>query len=354
MKGLILSGGKGTRLRPITHTQAKQLVPVANKPVLFYGIEAIRDAGIKDIGIIVGDTKKEIMDAVGDGSKWDVKVTYIEQESPLGIAHAVLIAEEFINRSPFVVYLGDNLIKYGIKDFVNEFLSHKPNAQVLLAEVPNPHQFGVAELSEGRVINLEEKPKKPKSNLALVGVYMFDHTIFEAVKNIKPSRRKELEITDSIQYLIDNGFNVQSHIINGWWKDTGKLEDMLEANRIILDTLKTDIKGEVDKDSHIDFKVVLEEGSSVTHSIIRGPAIIGAGSKIINSYVGPFTSIGKDVIIENTEVEHSIVLESSSILNVKIRIADSLIGKNVKVSKLPHKPEVYRLMLGDYSEIGLI
>lgn len=354
MKGLILSGGKGTRLRPLTHTQAKQLVPVANKPILFYGIEAIRDAGIKEIGIIVGDTKDEIMEAVGDGSRWGVKITYIEQESPLGIAHAVLIAEDFIDKDHFLVYLGDNLIKHGIKDFVDEFLANKPNSQILLAEVPNPHQFGVAELSEGRVINLEEKPKKPKTNLALVGLYMFDQSIFEAVKSIKPSWRDELEITDAVQYLIDKDFNVRSHIINGWWKDTGKLEDMLEANRIILDTLKTDIKGEVDEDSQVDFKAVIDKGASVIKSIVRGPAIIGEGARIKNSYIGPFTSIGKEVIIENSEIEHSIILESSKILNVKTRIADSLIGKNVEVTKSPQKPEVYRLMLGDYSKIGLI
>ena len=354
MKGLILSGGTGTRLRPITHTQAKQLVPVANKPVLFYGIEAIRDAGINDIGIIVGHTKDEIIEAVGDGSRWGVKITYIEQESPLGIAHAVQIAEDFINKSPFVVYLGDNLIKYGIKDFVDEFTTNSPNSQILLAEVPNPQQFGVAELSEGRVVNLEEKPKKPKSNLALVGVYMFDESIFEAIRHIKPSWRDELEITDAIQYLIDNGYHVWSHTINGWWKDTGKIEDMLEANRIILDTLKNDFQGEIDKDSHVDFKVVLEKGASIINSTVRGPAIIGAGTRIKNSYIGPFTSIAENVIIENAEIEHSIILENSSISNIKTRIADSLIGKNVEVSKSVKKPEVYRLMLGDSSEIGLI
>jgi glucose-1-phosphate thymidylyltransferase len=354
MKGLILSGGTGTRLRPITHTQAKQLVPVANKPVLFYGIEAIKNAGITDIGIIVGHTKEEIKKAVGDGSRWGVKITYIEQESPLGIAHAVQIAEDFIGKSPFVVYLGDNLIKYGIKDFVNEFRQNKPNSQILLAEVPNPEQFGVAELSEGRVINLEEKPKEPKSNLALVGVYMFDENVFEAIRNIKPSWRNELEITDAIQYLIDHDFRVWSHTINGWWKDTGKVEDMLEANRIILDTLKKDIKGNVDKDSVIDFKVVLEKGASVEKSLIRGPAIIGSGARIINSYIGPFTSVGENVTIENTEIEHSIILENSSITNIKTRISDSLIGKGVTVFKSQKKPQVYRLMLGDSSEAGLI
>ncbi|MBI5183243.1 MAG: glucose-1-phosphate thymidylyltransferase [Nitrospinae bacterium] len=353
MKALILSGGEGTRLRPLTHTNAKQLVPIANKPILFYGIEAIRDAGIKDVGIVVGDTAKEIKDAVGDGSRWGIKVTYIKQEAPLGLAHAVMISEDYIKDESFVMYLGDNLIKGGIKDFVDEFRQNTPNSQILLAKVRNPERFGVAEVDGGRVVRLVEKPKRPKTDLALVGLYMFDKNIFKAVKEIRPSWRNELEITDAIQYLIDNGYRVESQIINGWWKDTGRLEDMLEANRILLDTLKTEINGIVDSESSVEFKVVIEEGAEIIKSVIRGPAIIGRNVKIINSFIGPFTSIDHDVRVENSEIEHSIILEGSSILGIGKRIGDSLIGKNVEVYRLDKKPEFYRLMLGDYSRVGV-
>jgi glucose-1-phosphate thymidylyltransferase len=354
MRGLILSGGEGTRLRPITHTNAKQLVPVANKPILFYCIESIKNAGITDIGIVVGSTKDEIKAAVGDGSNWGVDVTYIEQDAPRGLAHAVLISENFLKDEPFVMYLGDNLITGGITDFVKEFTKNGANSQILLAKVSNPQQFGVAELSHGRVVRLEEKPKEPKSDLALVGVYMFDKNIFRAVKDIKPSWRNELEITDAIQYMIDKGFNVQSHIINGWWKDTGKLEDMLEANRMVLDTLTTEINGFVDSNSKVEFKVVISKGAEVINSIIRGPAIIGSNTKIINSFIGPFTSIEHDVRIENSEIEHSIVLEDSLIKGIAGRIEDSLIGKNVEVSTSPLKPKAYRFMLGDSSKVGIL
>ncbi len=354
MKGLILSGGEGTRLRPITHTNAKQLVPIANKPILFYCIESIKNAGITDIGIVVGGTKDEIKTAVGDGSDWGVDITYIEQDAPRGLAHAVLISENFIKNDPFVMYLGDNLITGGITEFVKEFNRNGGNSQILLARVTNPQQFGVAELSHGRIVRLEEKPKEPKSDLALVGVYLFDKNIFHAVKNIKPSWRNELEITDAIQYLIDHDYTVQSHIINGWWKDTGKLEDMLEANRMVLDTLTTDIKGFVDSNSKVEFKVVIEKGAEVINSVIRGPAIIGNNTKIINSFVGPFTSIEHDVRIEDSEIEHSIVLEDSVIKGIEGRIEDSLIGKNVEVSTSPLKPKAHRFMLGDSSKVGIL
>jgi len=353
MKALILSGGEGTRLRPLTHTNAKQLVPIANKPILFYGIEAIRDAGINDIGIVVGDTAKEIKDAVGDGAQWGIKVTYIKQDAPLGLAHAVMISEDYIKDDPFVMYLGDNLLKGGIKDFVDEFHQNTPNSQILLAKVRNPERFGVAEIDGGRVVRLVEKPKRPKTDLALVGLYMFDKSIFKAVKEIKPSWRNELEITDAIQYMIDNGYRVESHIINGWWKDTGKLEDMLEANRIILDTLEMKINGIVDSESGVEFKVVIEEGAEIIKSVIRGPAIIGRNTKIINSFIGPFTSIEHDVRVENSEIEHSIILEGSSISGIENRIGDSLIGKNVEVYRSKKKPGFYRLMLGDYSKVGV-
>jgi len=353
MKGLILSGGKGTRLRPLTFTQAKQLVPVANKPVLFYGIEALRDAGINQIGIIVGDTKEEIKQAVGDGSRWGIRVTYIEQEAPLGLAHAVKIAEGFLGREPFVMYLGDNILKSGIRSLVEEFKEKTPNSLILLTEVPNPQMFGVAELKDGKVVRLVEKPKEPASNLALVGVYMFDHNIFEAVKAIRPSWRNELEITDAIQYLVEKGYDVHPHLVTGWWKDTGKIEDILEANRLILESLAGDIQGEVDEASRINGQVVLEEGASVRKSIIRGPAIVGSRSEIVDSYIGPFTSIQNDCRIIHTEIEHSIVLEGSEIREVGSRIDESLIGREVKIFKCPSKPSVYRFMVGDKSEIGI-
>jgi glucose-1-phosphate thymidylyltransferase len=354
MKGLILSGGKGTRLRPITFTSAKQLVPVANKPVLFYGIEAIRDAGIKDIGIVVGDTREEVKAAVGDGSSFGVDVTYIEQPEPLGLAHAVLVSEGFLGSDSFVMYLGDNLVLGGIKELVKEFERDKPNAQILLAKVPNPNQFGVAELKGGKVTRLVEKPEKPMSDLALVGVYMFDNKIIEAVKGIKPSARGELEITDAIQYMIDHGYNVHPHMVNGWWKDTGKLEDMLEANRMVLDSFSLRLDGHVDSSSSVEFKVVVEKGAEVINSVVRGPAIIGQGARIVNSFIGPFTSIDRNVQVSSSEIEHSIILEGSIISDVDRRIEDSLIGRNVEVGKSPLKPTAYRFMLGDNSKVGLL
>jgi glucose-1-phosphate thymidylyltransferase len=353
MKGLILSGGRGTRLRPLTYTSAKQLVPVANKPVLFYGIEALADAGIRDIGIVVGDTQAEIKSAVGDGSAWGVTVTYIEQDAPRGLAHAVLISEPFIGDQPFVMYLGDNLLNKGITTFVDEFVREKPAAQILLARVPDPQMFGVAELANGRVVRLVEKPREPKSDLALVGVYMFSSVVFDAVKAIRPSFRNELEITDAIQQLIDRGLEVRPHIVDGWWKDTGKLEDMLEANRLILDRIERRVDGSVDAESRVEGKVVVEAGAIIEQSVVRGPVIIGAGARIVNAYVGPFTSIMKDAEIRDSEIEHSIVLEGSSISNLSTRIEDSLIGKNVRIYRLPVKPSAYRFMLGDNSEVGI-
>ena len=353
MKGLILSRGKGTRLRPLTFTQAKQLVPVANKPVLFYGIEALRDAAIEEIGIVVGDTKEEIKAAVGTGRRWGVKISYIEQEAPLGLAHAVRISEHFLKDEPFVMYLGDNILKSGIKSLVEEFKEKKPNSLILLTEVPNAQMFGVAELKDGKVVRLVEKPKQPKSNLALVGVYMFDYHIFEAVKAIKPSWRNELEITDAIQYLVDKGYEVHPHIVTGWWKDTGKIEDILEANRLILESIEGKMEGKVDEDSKINGQVVVEKGVVIKNSIIRGPAIIGKKCKIIDSYIGPFTSIQRECKIIKTELEHSIILERSEILEVGSRIDDSLVGREVKIFKCPPRPSVYRFMVGDKSEIGI-
>lgn len=351
MRGLILSGGKGTRLRPLTFTQAKQLVPVANKPVLFYGIEALKEAGIEDIGIVVGETKEEIQAAVGDGSRWGVRISYIEQEAPLGLAHAVKISQDFLKDDSFVMYLGDNILKRGIRSLVEEFVQDKPNSLILLTEVPNPQMFGVAELKDGKVVNLVEKPQQPKSNLALVGVYMFDSHIFEAVNAIKPSWRDELEITDAIQYLVERGYEVHPHLVTGWWKDTGKIEDILDANRLILESIEGRIEGEVDAESKTNGQVVLEKGSVVKHSVIRGPAIIGENTEIVDAYIGPFTAIQRECKVVRTEIENSIVLEGSEIKDVGSRIDESLIGREVKIDKSLPKPRVYRFMVGDQSTI---
>jgi len=357
MKGLILSGGKGTRLRPLTYTSAKQLVPVANKPVLFYAIESIVAAGITEIGIIVGETGAEIRAAVGDGSRFGARVTYIPQEAPLGLAHAVMTAEEFLQNSPFVMYLGDNLIAGGIAALVSEFQELGCNSEILLAEVPNPEQFGVAELTpEGKVRRLVEKPKEPKSNLALVGVYMFDARIFESVRRIKPSARGELEITDAIQDLIDRGLDVHPHIVRGWWKDTGKLEDMLEANRIVLESLEARRGAnlqEIGQGSRIEGRVQLGEGVELIDSLVRGPVVIGDGTRLENAFVGPYTSIGERCTLVCCELENSIVLADSEIRDIPLRIDGSLIGRNVRITKTDFKPKAYRFMLGDNSEVGI-
>ena len=353
MKGLILSGGRGTRLRPITYTSAKQLIPVANRPILYYGLEAIRASGIRDVGIVVGETHAEIKAAVGDGRRFGVKVTYLHQPEPLGLAHAVLVAEKFLAEKPFVMYLGDNLIKSGIQPLVQEFRLKKPNAMILLAHVPNPSQFGVAELKNGRVVRLTEKPKRPKTDLALVGVYMFDRNVFQAAKAIRPSFRGELEITDAIQWLVDRGYRVVPHVVEGWWKDTGRVEDILEANRMVLDTLESRIQGRVDKKSRVQFKVVIEKGARVVRSVIRGPAIIGEGSLIQDSYIGPFTSIDRGCRIERAEIEHSIVLAQSTLRDIPQRIEDSLIGRDVVISRSGGRPSVLRFMVGDASRVEL-
>jgi glucose-1-phosphate thymidylyltransferase len=373
MKALVLAGGRGTRLRPITHTSAKQLVPVANKPVLFYGLESIRDAGITQVGLVVSDPREmlqpdlrtgqattvmvnsqaEIRAAVGDGSRFGLEITYIEQEAPLGLAHAVKISEPFIGRDPFVMYLGDNLIKDGITPFVQEFQREKPSAQILLAHVKTPSDFGVAELEGDRVVRLQEKPKQPRSDLALVGVYLFDSSIFGAVAAIRPSGRGELEITDAIQQLIDSGKRVRSHIIGGWWKDTGKVEDMLEGNRMMLGGIETVIEGTVDDATMIEGRVIVGPGTTIERSRLRGPLVIGAGARILDSYVGPFTAIGDGVELSHCEIEHSIVLERSRLHDVPGRIESSLIGKEVVVCASHTRPRTHRLMLGDSSRVEL-
>ncbi|MFD8531956.1 glucose-1-phosphate thymidylyltransferase [Streptosporangium canum] len=353
MKALVLAGGSGTRLRPITHTSAKQLVPVANKPVLFYGLEAIAAAGIREIGIVVGDTQAEIEAAVGDGSALGLQVTYIRQQAPLGLAHAVLIARDYLGDDDFVMYLGDNFILGGINGIVDRFVHDRPSAQIMLTRVGDPRQFGVAELDAGgRVVGLEEKPADPKSDLALVGVYLFTPAIHEAVAELKPSWRGELEITDAIQWLIQEGCEVESTVISGYWKDTGNVTDMLEVNRLVLESLDGRVDGRVDGASELIGRVVVEPGAVVERSRIVGPAIIGAGARVLDSYVGPFTSIAADCVVSGSEIEYSIVLPRSSISGVS-RIEASLIGHDVEVTPAPNTPRAHRLVLGDHSKVQI-
>src|SRR3954469_13041618 len=362
MKGLILAGGAGTRLRPITYTSAKQLVPVANKPILFYGLESMAEAGIEEVGIIVGDTAAEVMAAVGDGSRWGMRVTYIPQDAPLGLAHCVLIAQDFLGDDDFVMYLGDNLLQQGLVEFVERFeRSRQANlqdapaaAQILLMKVPDPQRFGVAVLDDGgRVSKLIEKPAVPPSDLALVGVYLFDATIHDAVRAIEPSARGELEITDAIQWLVDNGYRVLADQLEGWWIDTGKLTPLLEANRLIRETLDRRIDGTVDEQSTVEGRVVIEPGAEIVNSRVRGPAIIGERTRVVDSYIGPFTAVGADCEIDGSEVEYTVVLERSRVRNVP-RLTDSLLGKDVEVIRSETRPRATRLMLGDHSQVDLV
>ncbi|OPG12443.1 glucose-1-phosphate thymidylyltransferase [Microbispora sp. GKU 823] len=351
MKALVLAGGNGTRLRPLTHTSAKQLVPVANKPVLFYGLEAIRAAGITTVGIIVGDTGREVREAVGDGSAFGLDVTYIRQEAPLGLAHCVLIARDFLVDDPFVMYLGDNFLVEGITGLVDAFHAADCDARILLTKVAEPQYYGVAELGpDGEILALQEKPEHPRSDLAIVGVYTFSPAIHEAVRAIRPSARGELEITDAITWLIDTGHRVQSHFVTGYWKDTGRLEDMLECNRIVLEAVEPDLGGTVDGLSEITGRVIVAPGAVVESSVIRGPAVIGADAKICRSYVGPYTSIGEGCVLEDAEVDYSIVLGDSSIRGVS-GLTHSLIGRNVEVTRATGVPNTYQLMVGDHSKV---
>jgi glucose-1-phosphate thymidylyltransferase len=354
MKGLILSGGRGTRLRPITHTSAKQLVPVANKPVLFYGIEAMARAGIHEVGIIIApETGDEIRAAAGDGARFGVSITYIEQDQPLGLAHAVLTAEPFLGVAPFVMYLGDNLLQGGIEDLVAAFRSGRPDALILLTPVPDPEQYGVAELLDGQVVQLVEKPAQPKTDLALVGVYMFTNCVHAAARAIEPSGRGELEITDAIQYLVDQGMRVEPHIVQGWWKDTGRLNDMLAANRLVLDTMQARLEGEL-IESQVEGRVVIEAGARLERTTVRGPAIIGAGARLTDCYIGPYTAIGENCEIRNAEVEHSILLAGSSVHDLAGRMESSLLGRNVTIGRDERQPRAFRFLVGDNSEIGIL
>jgi glucose-1-phosphate thymidylyltransferase len=359
LKGLILSGGKGTRLRPITHTSAKQLVPVANKPVLFYGIEAMAAAGIDDVGIVIApETGPEIERAVGDGTRFGLRVSYIVQDEPLGLAHAVLTAEAFLGASPFVMYLGDNLLQGGISELVAAFREGSPDALILLTPVPDPENYGVAELEgaadadPGRVVRLVEKPAQPHTDLALVGVYMFNSRIHDAARAISPSGRGELEITDAIQHLVDAGLRVEPHIVRGWWKDTGRLEDMLEANRLILDGLAARVEGEL-VDSRVDGRVVIERGARLERTTVRGPAIIGADARLTDCYVGPYTAIGEACEIARSEVEHSILLAGCTVSDLDGRMESSLLGRNVTVRRGERAPRAYGFVVGDNSDISI-
>ncbi|HEY7360093.1 MAG TPA: glucose-1-phosphate thymidylyltransferase [Streptosporangiaceae bacterium] len=352
MKALVLAGGSGSRLRPITHTYAKQLLPVANKPVLFYGLEAIRDAGITDVGIVVGDTAPAIQDAVGDGSAFGLTATYLRQDAPRGLAHAVIVGRDFLGDDDFVMYLGDNFIVGGITPLVEEFRSSRPDAQIMLTSVPDPRQFGVAELdTAGEVVGLEEKPQHPKSDLALVGVYIFTPAVHEAVSQLAPSWRGELEITEAIQWLIDQGRKVRSTTITGYWKDTGNVADMLEVNRMVLETTDPQVQGTVEA-SELIGRVVVEAGAEVRQSRIVGPAIIGTGTRVSGSYVGPFTSVAQDCTITDSEIEYSIVLRGALIQGVR-RIEASLIGHDVEVTPSPNVPRAHRLILGDHSKVQI-
>ncbi|HEY1687247.1 MAG TPA: glucose-1-phosphate thymidylyltransferase [Solirubrobacteraceae bacterium] len=360
LKGLILSGGKGTRLRPITHTSAKQLVPVANKPVLFYGIEAMAQAGIEQVGIIIApETGQEIREAAGDGSQFGVSIEYIVQDEPLGLAHAVLTAEPFLGRSPFVMYLGDNLLQGGIVELVSRFREQRPDALILLTPVSDPQSYGIAELEDGfdgsigRVVRLVEKPQQPQSDLALVGVYMFNPGIHDAARAISPSQRGELEITDAIQHMVDAGLQVEPHIVQGWWKDTGQLQDMLEANRLILDNLSDDVQGEL-IDSRVEGRVVVAPGARLERATVRGPAVIGPGANLRDCYIGPYTAIGARCTVIGAEVEHSILLEGASVCDLKGRMESSLLGRNVTVRRSEEQPRAFRLLVGDNSDISLL
>jgi glucose-1-phosphate thymidylyltransferase len=358
VKALILAGGAGTRLRPITHTSAKQLVPVANKPILFYGIESMVAAGITEIGVIVGDTRDEVMKALGTGEQWGAAITYIPQDAPLGLAHCVLIARDFLGDDDFVMYLGDNLLEQDLAAFVGAFEGARagaggPTAQILLKQVPDPHRFGIASLdAAGNVVHLVEKPADPPSDLALVGVYLFDPTIHVAVASIEPSARGELEITDAIQWLIDHGHQVRCELLTGWWIDTGKLTPLLEANRLLLERIEPRIDGKVDEKSVLDGRVVVAEGAEIVNSTIRGPVAIGSGTRIVDSFIGPFSAIGDDCEVVNSEVEHSVVMAGSRILDIA-RLEDSLIGREAVVSRTRIRPRALRLMVGDHCQIDV-
>ncbi len=353
MRALVLAGGSGSRLRPITHTSAKQLVPVANKPILFYGLEQIRDAGITEVGIITGDTGPEIRAAVGDGSAFGIRTTFIPQDAPRGLAHAVLTAEEFLGGDDFVMFLGDNLIEGGIRHVVEAFERDAPAAQLLLKRVPDPHRFGIAVLdAEGAILRLVEKPKDPPSDLALVGVYLFTPAILDAARRIEPSWRGELEITDAIQLLVEEGRPVRASMVEGWWLDTGKKDELLEANRIVLTGMRGRVDGELDAASSVTDDVVVEAGARLVRSTVRGPAVIGAGAHLEDVHIGPFTSVAADCRLERCEVEYSVLMERCEISDVP-RLEGSLLGRDVRVGRTQRRPAAHRLLLGDHAQVEI-
>ena len=353
MKALITSGGKGTRLRPITHTQNKHLIPIANKPILHYAIESIAQAGIKEVGIVINADNDDVAKAIGDGGKWSVRIHYIPQEAPLGLAHVVKISQDFIGDDSFIFYLGDNMVIGGVQRFIEKFQQEKSNCHLTLSKVKDPSRFGVPELKGNHIIGVEEKPKHPKSEYAVAGIYLYDKSIFEAVNSIKPSTRGELEISDAHQYLLDHQYRITFSEITGWWKDTGKPEDLLEANRLVLSTLKADISGEVDHSSNLAGEVSVGAGSKIISSHIRGPVIIGENTLIENSYVGPYTSILDKTQLRNSEVEFSIIMENCRIENVGIRIESSILGSNVDILKARGIPKTHRFILGTQSMVEL-
>jgi glucose-1-phosphate thymidylyltransferase len=357
MKGLILSGGKGTRLRPLTYTGAKQLVPVANKPILWYGIESIVAAGITDIGIIISpETGEEIRQTTGNGEQFGAKITYIRQDQPAGLAHAVKTAQSFLGDSPFIMYLGDNLIEDDLSPFLDSFHQQSLDALILLRKVSNPSAFGVAKVDEtGKVLYLVEKPKEPPSNLALVGIYFFAPTIHQAIASIQPSGRGELEITDAIQELINQNKAVEANKLLGWWLDTGKKDDLLEANRIILDTcLEIALQGEIDANSQVIGRVQIGQGSKIINSTIRGPVIIGENCHIENCFIGPYSSIANGVKLIDADIEHSVILKDATIIGIHQRIVDSVIGRRAKLEIAPQRPKALRFMIGDDSHVELV
>jgi glucose-1-phosphate thymidylyltransferase len=354
LKALIASGGRGTRLRPITHTRNKHLIPIANKPILHYAIEAAADAGIKEVAIVINADSDEVPNAIGDGSRWGIHITYIPQMSPGGLAQVVALAEDFVGKDKFIFYLGDNMVVGGVRRFIDEFLKSGCNCYLTLSRVKDPERFGVPEISNGRIVSVEEKPKLPKSSFAVAGIYLYDHHIFEAVKAITPSARGELEISDAHQYLLDKGYKVGYAEITGWWKDTGKPTDLLEANRLILDNITSNIEGEVDDRSSIAGKVIVRRGARIVNSVVRGPAIIGEHCVIEDSYVGPFSSIGMNTVVRRSEVEYSIILRDCKILNIGIRLEGSILGNDVEIVEATGKPLVHRFLIGDQSRVEVV
>lgn len=354
MKALIASGGRGTRLRPITHTRNKHLIPIANKPILHYAIEAAADAGITEVAIVINADSDEVPQAIGDGSRWGIHITYIPQLTPGGLAQVVALAEGFVGTDQFIFYLGDNMVVGGVQRFIDEFLKSGCNCYLTLSRVKDPERFGVPEIRDGRIVSVEEKPKQPKSSYAVAGIYLYDHHIFEAVKAITPSARGELEISDAHQYLIDKGYKVGFAEITGWWKDTGKPTDLLEANRLVLDNISPDIQGEVDDRSTIAGKVIVQRGARIVNSVVRGPAIIGEHCVIEDSYIGPFSSIGSKTVVRRSEVEYSIILRDCKILNIGIRLEGSILGNDVEVVEATGKPLVHRFLIGDQSRVEVV